>query len=156
MTCPRCNSSDWKLLSLVHKEGLTHVETNSRGGAFGISNAGIGAAATGSKSSGSHQTELSKLAAPPAGFGVSALMLMGTIIFGLLGWIFSPWWFFVAVACVVGLGAASPAEKRDHEIALSQWENRRMCLRCGTFFDPPQTPEARLQNQAAAQNRTLH
>jgi hypothetical protein len=69
MNCPSCGSGNWKMLPLVHSEGLVDVETVTSGGTLGMgaSTGGIGGAYTRSRASteGTHQSELSKAAAPP-------------------------------------------------------------------------------------------
>lgn len=143
MTCPKCHSDDWKLASLVYKEGLTHVETKSGGGGIGISGGGIGAGVGGATTSGTHQTEISRLAAPPSGFGASCSFIIGAIIFGLLGFLFSVLWI-LAFGCIVGIFSTWSSDANKHAAALAKWQNLRMCQRCGTFYDFLQTPQTEL------------
>ena len=69
MNCPKCHSDDWKLASVIYDQGLTDVNTTTSGGTLGagIGTGGVnvGYARSSSDTSGEHQTNFSKLAAPP-------------------------------------------------------------------------------------------
>jgi hypothetical protein len=69
MTCPKCGSEEWKLASVVYAEGIHNLSatTNFFGGGLGADVLGvdIGAGVGRGKTSGTHQTMLSELAAPP-------------------------------------------------------------------------------------------
>jgi hypothetical protein len=148
MACPRCQSEDWKLASLVYNEGRSSIETKSNGAGIGISGGGIGAGIGGATTSGTQQTVLSKLAAPPDDF-VAVVFLMGGIVFGFL-WIicFLDWiifndnlvivlwcFFLLAIGCIVG--AFKRMDSPKCHIAMEKWSKKRLCQRCGTFYDPP-------------------
>ena len=136
MTCPKCQSDDWKLASLVHKEGLTHVATTSKGVGVGIFAGGIGAGVGGAKTSGMYQTELSKLAAPPSGLDASSVFILGAFVFGLLGIFNNGQWFLLAVGCIVGVFNTWSLDMKAHETAMAEWQNVKLCQRCGTFYNP--------------------
>jgi hypothetical protein len=65
MTCPRCESDEWKLASLIHAEGTLKTESFSAGGGglFGEGNATP--IVTSGVSFGQQQSSLAKIAAPP-------------------------------------------------------------------------------------------
>ena len=62
--CGNCGSDDWKLASLIHKSGTANFDMSSTGESRG---AGIGGqrTQTTSQSTGSFETKLARLAAPP-------------------------------------------------------------------------------------------
>jgi hypothetical protein len=109
------------------------------GGGIGISGGGIGAGIGGVSTSGLEQTEISRLASPPSGFGASTAFICGAIIFGLLGWIFSGWWLLLAVGCIVGVFNTWSSDAKAHAKAMADWRNLRMCQRCGNFYNPHQS-----------------
>jgi hypothetical protein len=80
------------------------------------------------------QPLLSKRAAPPRGFVVSwslAILFTVLLVFALI-WHWSVW--LVEIAVLEWLWMAWLKEKAAHEIAMAAWRTKRVCLRCGTFF----------------------
>lgn len=136
MTCPKCQSDDWKLASLVHREGLTHVAIASKGVGMGVGGGGVGIGVGGGKTEGIHQTEASKLAAPPSGFLASGGFMVGVLVSGILA-LFSGWWLLLTVACLVGLMITWSSDAEAHQVAMASWADVRMCQRCGTFYKLP-------------------
>ena len=69
MTCPKCHSDEWKLASIVHAGGLSTISTSTVGVGGGASadifGGGVGLGAGVGSTTGTQQTALSKLAAPP-------------------------------------------------------------------------------------------
>ena len=133
MTCPKCQSDEWKSASLIYKAGLTHVATNSSSSGVGVSGGGIGVGIGNSDTSGTHQTLLSKHAAPPSGFGASITFIVAAIFFGIIG-IFSSWSLLIAASCIFVVFCTWPSDSKSHAKSMAEWENKRMCLRCGNFY----------------------
>ena len=69
VSCPQCGSHDWKFASAVHAGGLSAVTTNTVGVGVGadadVSGGSVGGGVGVARASGTQQTELSKIAAPP-------------------------------------------------------------------------------------------
>jgi hypothetical protein len=63
--CPNCHSSEWRLAKLIYENGLTSVNTSTSSTGVGVGHNGVGVGIGLSETSGSHQTELSRRAAPP-------------------------------------------------------------------------------------------
>jgi curved DNA-binding protein CbpA len=68
--CPQCNSSEWKLASLIYKSGLSNIDTvtNTISSGIGITSGGhveFGVIGSDSKTSGRQQSHFSMLAKPP-------------------------------------------------------------------------------------------
>lgn len=136
MPCPTCESEDWRLASLVYQEGLIHVSVNTMGGTVGMSKAGVGVGAVGANTSGVHQTELSKQAAPPEGSSAPELFGYGAVICGFLGWMFSAWWLLLAVGCAIGAVTILFSDSKEQAAAMARWKLLRHCQRCGVFYSP--------------------
>jgi hypothetical protein len=136
MSCPKCESDEWKLASFVHSQGLTHVSTGSQGVGVGVSSGGLGVGVGGSKTSGIHQTQSSISAAPPQrgnlGAGFAVLMALSL----LLCFIFSWAWLIAAVAFAWAMYKFGIPEGKAHALAMAAWREVRQCQRCGTFFKP--------------------
>src|SRR5262245_54592309 len=128
--CPNCGFDQWKSASLVHKEGMSSSQSSSvgvgvsSGGAFGIG---------GGSTSGTQQSELSKLSAPPKTFTKTVICLMAVGITGILGFIASWWWWFTAL-CAVGVVVFYRLETVEDDILSERYKKTRMCTRCGTFY----------------------
>jgi hypothetical protein len=157
-SCPTCHSIDWKAASLIHREGLSVLSSQTRGVAMGVARMGlrggrtaVGGSAYRGKTSGVTQTVLSQMAAPPQ--RRMALTIFLAILFVGLGW-----------SCVAGVldagislsavvmgsfmvvliwavGAAYRRETKLYYAAMYVYEGTRMCLRCGAFYaaNPLQT-----------------
>ncbi len=65
MQCPKCKSDDAVKLSVVHAAGLSDIQTRSRSHGWALGDGGLLLGFGNSTSSGTTQTQLSKLAAPP-------------------------------------------------------------------------------------------
>ena len=127
MTCPNCGSDQWKSASLVHKEGVSTTESTS----FGIPAGkiiGVGSAST----SGTQQTELSKLTTPPATFVKTTGCLIGFLVSGLFGLVASWLWWLTALF-VIGVIVFYRSETKEDDILSVRYKNTRMCTRCGTL-----------------------
>lgn len=138
--CPQCGSTDWKLASLICAEGISNISTSTvligsdiEGNVLG----GLG------RTSGSQQTTLSKLAAPPKKETRTAklfLILSGIIaIFSLaLRWEASlNISFAIALASILRMVLTPKIGKRideNYRKELQDYEKKKMCLRCGTFY----------------------
>lgn len=138
MTCPKCNSDDWKLASLVYKEGITHVNAESSGVGVGISASGLGAGIGKSKTSGIHQSETSKIATPPK--AQTPPLSKGEIISGgigllILGFVFSYWFILVGlIICPIAWLLWRPEDENFVDQRMENWENSRVCQRCGEIY----------------------
>ena len=69
MNCPKCQSSEWKLASVVHSQGVSSIETSTTGETIGVA-AGPGGLAAGyarsnGETSGKQITAFAESCAPP-------------------------------------------------------------------------------------------
>jgi len=130
MACPGCGSDQWKSASLVHKEGASTSESTSVGvGLSSTGSVGVGGAST----SGTQQTELSKLATPLATFVKTTRCLIAALITGVFGFAASWWWWLTAL-CVVGVVFFYRSESKEDDVLTERYKNTRVCTRCGTFY----------------------
>jgi len=146
MSCPKCGSDDWKLAQLVHKEGLTHVQTNSNGVGVGISGGGLGLGVGGSSTEGKYQTAMSVAASPPEDSSEPIMFLLTACCFAagfLYGWLVNDSIvlgflaaFIVGIpgAIISGFIAVFVIPDGNYQAQLRLWEKTRMCTRCGCFY----------------------
>lgn len=139
MVCPSCQSEEWRLASLVHKEGLSSINTRTSGSAIGVSQGGLGFSSGSARTTGTQQTAISKAASPPSGY-------LKTIALGIIGFIaliialingttmWMPW--IIAMACGYGIYKFFPEEKRIYTEKMARYKVTRMCQRCGTLYIP--------------------
>jgi len=135
MSCPKCNSDDWKSASLVYSEGLTHVSVRATGIASGESEGGIGT----SVARGLNQTHASRLAAPPQRSNLSFFFGILTALSLFLCFAMSWLWLIAALFCALGMFVYLETESghdEAHESAMAAWRALRRCERCGTFYKP--------------------
>ena len=137
MSCPACSCTDWKLASLVYREGLQRVKATTTGQAVGAGTTGIGGGFGSSRTNGIAQSELSRLAAPPAGMALTTLCTLGVIVTGGFAFIFGKGWLLATVPLALATVIAFQAESRAHGAALQEWSKVRMCTRCGHFYYVP-------------------
>ena len=168
MTCPKCGSEDWKLASVIHAGGLSTISTSTigvGGGASGdVFGGGVGVGAGVGSTSGTQQTELSKLAAPPEkemrpakAFAIlgGVIFAVGVIFFGNLSFSEHPFFTSIlfkiapltiligAVRLLLTPGITKEIEEK-HKLALLEYEKKKMCLRCGALYlgdDKSEVPE---------------
>jgi ribosomal protein S27AE len=130
MSCPRCGSNEWKLASLVYKEGVSSSDSSSVG--IGVTSGlslGVGRAST----SGTQQTELSKLAAPPTSFAKTVKCLIGLFATGVFGFVASWWWWLTALFAL-GVFVFYRTESKEDDLATARYNKTQMCTRCGEFY----------------------
>lgn len=148
--CPRCTSSDLKNISLAYQEGLYRVNTHTRIIGFLIGN-GPDMFVGRTKTTGFHQTELSKRLNPPLKWSYGKLLLWAGIISTLaliafvihvnstpppvsslpakLYVIFAP---ILLTFLVVVFWSHNHVTYRRRYV---QWERSFICQRCGTISE---------------------
>jgi hypothetical protein len=135
MVCPSCLSNDLKKLSLIYMAGSYERKGRSRGIVFSAE--GVGAYRARNRST--HESKLSKVAAPPKKWAIVKPLLYGVV--GAFCLVLVPlkgqaWNLLFAVCCVavvVYLLAALLHNMRRYPEALRSWESSFMCQRCGTI-----------------------
>jgi hypothetical protein len=145
MACPNCGYGEWKLASLVHAEGHTTVSTTTIAGGLGVDadalGPGVGGGGGIGTTSGEHQTKLSQLAEPPdKPFNPAWAVVIG--VFGVVIWLAADTnaWLPLLSALFIwgGLNPDTRNEykqkRKEYEKELAKYANKRMCLRCGTFY----------------------
>ena len=125
-------------MSLVYREGLYTTNGNTLGVGIGIGPGGLGPGIGGGSFSGVAQSELSKLAAPPAEtFYVTNFFLFiagAGGLYGLISGIY--WWFILTGICVPLIFKAIKFDSEGHQAEMEKWEKMRMCTRCGRIYLP--------------------
>jgi hypothetical protein len=158
MNCPNCQFSEWRSASLIYAEGLTSTSGTVIGAAGSPSGTGFsddqGIGVGLARSEGHSQTELSSLAAPPEPEGGKELTyyiiaLIIILIAFLIGWkkddivIGFLYAFITYFPTAIVLNVIYPESKRKAEreevakryaAALSEYQRKVMCTRCGTFY----------------------
>jgi len=149
--CPCCQSPEWKAASLVYREGISVTKGRFRGSGLGIGRTGmlhgsnsIAGGVFRGRTSGMSQTILSQMAAPPRRRrGLEVLLAILAALFGM-----EPISQFAAgnvnqnslPSALIALGLLAICvkvhknQKQTHEEAVEDYENTRMCERCGTFY----------------------
>lgn len=144
--CPKCESNEWKLASLVHAEGLSTISTSTIGVGAGADNdllgGGVGIGAGVGKTKGDQQTMLSEIAAPPekpTSVKMAIGVLIGITIFaGIMEWeiIFILFGVFSVLGVLALIADPKVDEKAKSKFneSIAKYSDKRMCLRCGTFY----------------------
>jgi|SRR5579864_9195099 len=138
VVCPSCSSNDLKKLSLIYMAGTYATKGRSRGIVF--SGEGVGAYTARYRST--HESKLSRLAAPP-----KRMPVIKPLVYGVVGVFCLPFvrlsrqaWnalFIVYCALVLlYLAWAVFSNLFRYPKALQQWESLFMCQRCGTVIEP--------------------
>ncbi|HEY0307309.1 MAG TPA: energy transducer TonB [Acidobacteriaceae bacterium] len=138
------------MASLVYSEGLSLINTRTRGTTIGVARVGLrnGRTAIGGgiyqgHTSGTRQTILSKMAAPPrmrTGF-VIFLGIISTIL-GLAAvanltseqYLTSLYQGSIAGILMIALLSIYKKQRRTYDAASRDYESTRLCQRCGTFY----------------------
>lgn len=151
MQCPKCNANKCMKLSLVYLNGVSDIRTRSRGRGFDF---GEMASAFGfrSRSRGTLQTRLSKLAGPPRKLPYRHVLLWWGLGLAILYWLFGyPVWLhqISAVRSVslfpqyahaysgVAMFVLASLWWYNHQVGphrFRRWERSFMCERCGEIF----------------------
>jgi len=154
MNCPKCGSTGWKSLSVIHAEGTSSENETTSIGGVGIGSGGnIGVLSGSSESSRQTQSQLAAAAAPPVySEEDSSGCLVLSFIIGI-GVVWYCWHLSIALAIlwvivlpilaiwVHGLGEEDrkkkKEEKEEYDKEMEEWLNSAMCLRCGEIFKMP-------------------
>lgn len=151
MNCPQCGSTEWKLATLVHAEGLSTATSQTRGTGVGLGvgsgGLSVGVGSGGSSTSGIQQTELSRRAAqyitPNSGTSwIPGILTLASLGFVVMAIFISGWWL---IAAALSFAASIPGHSADIDewTRLNQiYSKTRMCLRCGKFYLPPEQSAA--------------
>ena len=138
MNCPSCSSGDVRKLSLIYMSG-THDTTGVSRGVV-LSESGLGVFRARRRST--HQSKLSKVAAPPPKWP-----LLKPLLYGVVGLLCLPlvrisrpawdalFWSYCSVGMVYFVSALFYNFFR-YPRALRKWESLFMCQRCGAIVEP--------------------
>lgn len=137
--CPKCQSEEFKKLSLIYADGT------SSGKSVGVGVTGGGSVAVGVGASASI-TQLATKCAPPvkskgeAGGLVGAILVMGQIAVAVAtgaGWFY---FFLILIPGMIYVYSCSQQEEKQllakHNAALEDYNQKYLCLRCETIFNP--------------------
>ncbi len=155
--CPKCDSQDTVKLSILYMSGISNVSTKTKSAGIGIGLAsgkklGIGVGGARGKTTGTHQTKLSELAAPPENTGVSfsrthvILLVIGFIVWCIcvsagsnsltaLAWLS----YALLIACIYYLAREKRTTEYENEYSI--WNKKFVCNRCGCIFKPTKVVE---------------
>ena len=156
LVCPRCQSEDWKAAPLVHLEGFSAVNLRTKGVSVGAGVVGlrdgkfaVGGAVQKGRAHGIQQTLLSAQLTPPRKrSNPVALLIILCLLFLFFGWglvtgieheniiailINSTLTLVLAYALTL-LERRQQRQHREYEVAVKNYENTRVCQRCGTLY----------------------
>ena len=154
MQCPSCNSENLIKLPLVHSEGLSDIDTRSRGRALMLGDNGLALGFAKFKTTGTSQMRLSKLASPPRKKPYWIVLLgwfLGLLIVGwLLGYVTTithatearfeqqyRWFAYIySTFAALALGVFWRYNHRILPRRLQLWNRSFTCRRCGEIFQP--------------------
>ena len=130
--CPRCGSRNTKAFSVLHHDGTKDSAYRRQGWLYFRRSVGV----YGSVTRGRAQTLTAQRATPPVpaatrflrGAGVPVLLLAGTAIGGVPGFLFA-----LALLIVVAVKAGN-ADAKQYGERLAEWSSTFRCNRCGTVF----------------------
>ncbi len=148
--CPNCQSGDWKLASLVYRDGLSTISSRTKGGGLGVGRVGlragnfaVGGGVYRSRTSGVQQTLLSAQCSPPR-MRTGLIILLAALCL-LFTWIaitnIAPsnislmvWDGFIAA--MLGLAAVTRyhRQRRKYDAGMERYNSTRVCQRCGTLY----------------------
>jgi hypothetical protein len=147
--CPECGSDDWKAASLVHAQGLSLQNSNTRGRVRGLGlssnrSVQVGVASYGGRTRGTTQTVTSRMAAPPqASNGLAIFLGLLLLMFGLAAVNeFAAHGVDLMAVVSASLAALSvpliirskQRQQETYTAAMEDYAATRMCQRCGTFY----------------------
>ena len=152
MSCPKCGSNDWKFASVVHAGGLSTISTSTVGVGVGADADALGGGV--GKTTGTQQTELSKLAAPPSKpmrpaaalakcFGVSILVGIPFFLGPNIGdhpviiiycFFVAPIILLVSIVRILMTPKISKEIAERHRLLMDEYAKKKMCMKCGTFY----------------------
>ena len=151
MSCPKCESDDWKSASFVYKSGISNIKLNTStiaaGAGIDLGGIGIGGGVASSNSNGTQQSRLSLESTPPVepkeGMGpfLFILTIIISIMFGSLTSSQGGWFFLITGFMVIA--SLTPKFKKDFNTRLwnynknlTRWKVTRVCQRCGQLYFP--------------------
>ena len=148
--CPHCQSENTNKLSISYENGLTQVRTQTAGigGLLGLFGPAIGVGLA--RTRGTHQTGTSLRVAPPkkksiimAALAFYQAMFLGQGVAVLLTRLYPAMKssafilvFFFLVAWIAYLVHVVRFNRRVWPRAMSEWNERFICNRCGEIFRP--------------------
>jgi hypothetical protein len=151
MSCPKCESDDWKSASFVYKSGISNIRLNTStigaGAGIDFGGIGIGGGVASSHSNGTQQSRLSIETTPPVQpiAGLVPFLVISTIIIAIIFGSLTKsqgGWFMLTSGFMV-IASLTPKFKRDfntrlwnYNKKLSRWEATRVCQRCGHLYFP--------------------
>lgn len=149
LACPRCAAEDTRRVALIYAEG-TSV---SAGGSVGF----VAGELAVLPNAGRNQSALAQMLAPPgreslSGYAIAALMA-GIVVGTLVGTVAPPATAIVAALIVMfvvyPLMSRTARHWNDVElpVALSNWNQKMLCRRCGHVFVPSAAPSPPQQGE---------
>jgi hypothetical protein len=153
LQCPNCRCTDLKKVSLVYQEGLHSVSTRTRLRGVVVGSDGPDLVVGRATTKGTHQTEISKVLAPPTKWSYLKLIGWAVLVFLSVGWIV----FYVntlvknsssvssvsltiytvlsAGVFVICVLAYWKHNYYSYAREFAAWDRSFICQRCGTISD---------------------
>jgi hypothetical protein len=150
LQCPNCRSTDLKKVSLVYQEGLRHVNMRTRLRGVVVGSDGPDVVVGRATTKGTHQTEISRVLAPPKRWSYLRLLGWSLLVFLSVGWlvvyvnaitarsasvISMPLELYFMLCCGAAILLASffwKHNRSDYPRKYETWQNSYMCEKCGT------------------------
>lgn len=150
LECPNCKSADLKKVSLAYEEGLQRVSTRTRLHGVVVGSDGPEVVVGRATTKGTHQTEISKVLAPPTKWSYLKLVGWSVLVFVSIGWIVFyvntvakssssvysvPLTIYAVLSTGVFLAFVLVYWKHNHYTyprEYAKWNQSFVCGRCGT------------------------
>lgn len=150
LQCPNCKSADLKKVSLAYEEGLQRVSTRTRLHGVVVGSDGPEVVVGRATTKGTHQTEISKVLAPPTKWSYLKLVGWSVLVFVSIGWIVFyvntvakssssvysvPLTIYAVLSAGVFLAFVLVYWKHNHYTyprEYAKWNQSFVCGRCGT------------------------
>lgn len=138
MQCDKCGSKHTQRLEVVYNEGISSSTSESISGGIGF-NGGFGVGAMKTKGTGTSQSAISNMAAPPKARSfteINILLCLGTIpalSMTLPGFLISGlFWIF----CYVSRRNIARFNQAHREL-YREWQESWLCRKCGNVYRQP-------------------
>jgi hypothetical protein len=143
ISCTTCGSANIQHVSVVHENGLSHIDTTTRGNTIGVGGYGAGGGVFSATTQGTRQSIASMRAAPPESMPyllplVGIMCFCGIVpillaLFGanLVGVIIQLSWIPLSIIWIL---YARHYNGREYPALFEAWNRSWYCRRCGTIF----------------------
>lgn len=153
LSCPQCNSTDLKKLSLAYEEGISHINARTRLRGVVIGSNGPDVVIGTGSTKGIQQTAAARAVAPPTKWSYIKLTAWSLLLFLAIGWIVfytntvttnsqtiasTPLADYTALAAGTFAVALAGFWRHNHATyprRFDKWNRSFVCNRCGRISD---------------------